>query len=66
MFHLHRYKCNVEKVLSGQRNYNIVSFHSFYTDYRPTHVALANLLSENIMVRGGFFYHCLHSFHVIL
>jgi len=30
MFCLHRYKCNVEQVLSGQMNNIIVSFHSFY------------------------------------
>jgi len=32
MFRLHRYKCNVEKVLSDQLNNIIVSFHPFYTD----------------------------------
>jgi len=47
------YKCNVEKVLSGQMNNIIVSFHSFYTDCM--YVALANLLSEIIMVRGSSF-----------
>jgi len=50
MFSLHRYKCNDEKVFSGQMNNIIVLFHSFYTD--SMHVAL--LLSEIIMVTDGF------------
>jgi len=32
-------------------------------DYRI--FALANLLSEIIMVRESFFYHCLHGFHIM-
>jgi len=54
MFCLHRYKCNVEKVFSGQMN-NIIESH-FIRSTDCMHVALANLLSEDrpIMSRDSF------------
>jgi len=55
MFRLHLYKCNVEKVFSGQLN-NIIESH--FIRSIPTlcmmHVAFVNLLSEIIIVRDGF------------
>ena len=51
VFCMQRYKCNVEMVLSGQMN-NIIESH-FIHSTDCMHVALANLLFEILMVRGG-------------
>jgi len=48
MFCLHRYKCNVEKMFSGQMN-NLIESH-FIRSTDCMHVALANLLSEIITI----------------
>jgi len=51
MFCMQRYKCNVEKVFSGQMNNIIESRFIRSTDC--VHVALANMLFEIIMVWDG-------------
>jgi len=51
MFSMQRYKCNVEMVFSGQMN-NIIE-RDFIRSTDCMHAALANLLFELIMVRGG-------------
>jgi len=52
MFRLHRYKCNVENVLSGQMN-NITESH-FIRSIPTVCMCISNLLSEIIIVRDGF------------
>jgi len=51
MFHMRRYKCNVEMVFSGQMN-NIIESH-FIRSTDCMHAALPNLLFEIIVVQDG-------------
>ena len=54
MFHMRRYKCNVEMVFSGQMN-NIIESHFIRYTY-CMHAALPSLLFEIIVVWDAIAY----------